>query len=56
MQRASTLATAMYAETLGTIYIVGAPNFFSVVWGWIGKWCAPCLCTKVSTHSVNIQV
>jgi hypothetical protein len=38
MQRASTLATANYAETLGTIMIVGAPNFFSIVWGWIGKW------------------
>ncbi|KAL8287506.1 hypothetical protein RQP46_003364 [Phenoliferia psychrophenolica] len=47
MQRASTLATAMYAETLGTIYIVGAPNFFSVVWGWIGKWFDPGTVEKI---------
>ncbi|GAA5977139.1 hypothetical protein JCM10908_004869 [Rhodotorula pacifica] len=38
MQRASTLANARYAETLGAIYLIGAPSFFSVVWGWIQKW------------------
>ncbi|GAA5985008.1 hypothetical protein JCM11641_000817 [Rhodosporidiobolus odoratus] len=38
MQRASTLATARYAETLGAIYLVGAPGFFSTVWGWIKKY------------------
>ncbi|BGP01747.1 phosphatidylinositol transporter [Rhodosporidium toruloides NP11] [Rhodotorula toruloides] len=32
MQRASVLATARYPETLGSIYLVGAPNFFGVVW------------------------
>ncbi|KAM0751229.1 CRAL/TRIO domain-containing protein [Meredithblackwellia eburnea MCA 4105] len=47
MQRASTLATANYAETLGQIYIIGAPNFFSVVWGWIGKWFDPGTVEKI---------
>lgn len=47
MSRASVLATAYYAETLGTIYIVGAPNFFSVVWGWIGKWFDPGTVEKI---------
>jgi hypothetical protein len=47
MQRASTLATANYAETLGTIYLVGAPNFFSTVWGWIGRWFDPGTVEKI---------
>ncbi|GAA5889158.1 hypothetical protein JCM16303_006410, partial [Sporobolomyces ruberrimus] len=38
MQRASALASANYAETLGAIYLVGAPNFFSTVWGWVKNW------------------
>ena len=40
LQRTSLIALFNSQETLGTIYIIGAPNFFSVVWGWIGKWCA----------------
>ncbi|GAA5918708.1 hypothetical protein JCM1841_006253 [Sporobolomyces salmonicolor] len=55
MQRASTLATANYAETLGAIYLVGAPNFFSTVWGWIGKWFDPGTVEKIfilPSHSV----
>ncbi|KAK4701898.1 hypothetical protein P7C70_g4329, partial [Phenoliferia sp. Uapishka_3] len=47
MQRASNLANQNYAETLGTIYIVGAPGFFSVVWGWIGKWFDPGTVEKI---------
>ncbi|BGP18165.1 hypothetical protein JCM10213_009008 [Rhodosporidiobolus nylandii] len=47
MQRASTLATARYAETLGAIYLVGAPGFFSVVWGWIKKWFDPGTVDKI---------
>ncbi|KAM0790091.1 hypothetical protein ACM66B_005419 [Microbotryomycetes sp. NB124-2] len=38
MQRASVMATAHYPETLGNLYIVGAPGFFSVIWGWIKNW------------------
>ncbi|ORY83546.1 CRAL-TRIO domain-containing protein [Leucosporidium creatinivorum] len=38
MQRASTMATAHYPETLGAIYLVGAPNFFSTVWSWVCRW------------------
>lgn len=38
MSRVSVLASNHYPETLGAIYLVGAPGFFSVVWGWISKW------------------
>lgn len=38
MSRVSVLASAHYPETLGSIYIIGAPSFFSVVFGWITKW------------------
>ncbi|SDA01320.1 BZ3500_MvSof-1268-A1-R1_Chr10-1g02579 [Microbotryum saponariae] len=37
MIRASGLQTANYPEMLGQTYIVGAPGFFSTVWGWIQK-------------------
>ncbi|GAA5867483.1 hypothetical protein JCM8547_007519 [Rhodosporidiobolus lusitaniae] len=47
MQRASVLASARYAETLGAIYLVGAPGFFSVVWGWIKKWFDPGTVDKI---------
>jgi len=35
LQQASTLATANYPETLNNIAVVGAPNFFPTIWGWI---------------------
>lgn len=38
MQRASVFASQRYAETLGRIYIVGAPSIFPIVWGWIKNW------------------
>ncbi|GAA5825264.1 hypothetical protein JCM11251_006911 [Rhodosporidiobolus azoricus] len=47
MQRASTLASAHYPETLGAIYLIGAPNFFSVVWGWVKKWFDPGTVEKI---------
>ncbi|SCV73967.1 BQ2448_6397 [Microbotryum intermedium] len=37
MLRASSMQTANYPEMLGQTYIVGAPGFFSTVWGWIQK-------------------
>ncbi|GAA5934340.1 uncharacterized protein JCM15063_004545 [Sporobolomyces koalae] len=55
MQRASALASANYAETLGAIYLVGAPNFFSTVWGWIKNWFDPGTVEKIfilPSHSV----
>ncbi|GAA5906573.1 SEC14 family lipid-binding protein [Sporobolomyces salmoneus] len=47
MQRASVLASANYAETLGAIYLVGAPNFFSTVWAAIKKWFDPGTVEKI---------
>ncbi|GAA6003600.1 SEC14 family lipid-binding protein [Rhodotorula paludigena] len=47
MQRASTLANARYAETLGAVYLVGAPSFFSTVWGWVKKWFDPGTVAKI---------
>ncbi|KAK4050993.1 cytosolic factor, phosphatidylinositol/phosphatidylcholine transfer protein [Microbotryomycetes sp. JL201] len=38
VMRASVMATAHYPETLGNLFIVGAPSFFSVIWGWIKNW------------------
>ncbi|GAA6064229.1 hypothetical protein JCM10212_000376 [Sporobolomyces blumeae] len=55
MQRASALASANYAETLGAIYLVGAPNFFSTVWGWVKNWFDPGTVEKIfilPSHSV----
>ena len=44
----------MYAETLGTIFIIGAPSFFSVVWGWIGKWCVRLLYSSKFWNRVRL--
>ncbi|GAA6030249.1 hypothetical protein JCM8097_009009 [Rhodosporidiobolus ruineniae] len=47
MQRASVLASARYAETLGSIYLIGAPSFFSTVWGWVKRWFDPGTVEKI---------
>jgi hypothetical protein len=47
MQAASTLATAHYPETLDRIFIIGAPMFFSTVWGWIKRWFDPITVSKI---------
>ena len=56
MQAASTLATAHYPETLDRIFIIGAPYFFSTVWGWIKRWFDPITVSKIfilSAHEVK---
>jgi hypothetical protein len=56
MQAASTLATAHYPETLDRIFILGAPMFFSTVWGWIKRWFDPITVSKifiVGSHEVK---
>jgi hypothetical protein len=56
MQSASTLATAHYPETLDRIFIIGAPIFFSTVWGWIKRWFDPITVSKIfilSSHEVK---
>ncbi|KAI2640708.1 CRAL/TRIO domain-containing protein [Hypomontagnella submonticulosa] len=55
MQAASQLATAHYPETLDRIFIIGAPMFFSTVWGWIKRWFDPVTVSKIfilSDHDV----
>lgn len=47
MQAASTLATAHYPETLDRIFVIGAPFFFSTVWGWIKRWFDPNTVAKI---------
>ncbi|KAI5464941.1 CRAL-TRIO domain-containing protein [Mariannaea sp. PMI_226] len=47
MQAASQLATAHYPETLDRIFIIGAPSFFSTVWGWIKRWFDPITVSKI---------
>ncbi|SCV73968.1 BQ2448_6398 [Microbotryum intermedium] len=37
MLKATSLQTANYPEMLGHMYLVGAPGFFTTVWGWIQK-------------------
>lgn len=56
MQSASQLATAHYPETLDRIFIIGAPVFFSTVWGWIKRWFDPITVSKIfilSAHEVK---
>lgn len=56
MQAASQLATAHYPETLDRIFIIGAPMFFSTVWGWIKRWFDPITVSKIfvlSSHEVK---
>lgn len=38
LQKASTMATSHYPETVERIFIVGAPSFFTTIWGFIIKW------------------
>ncbi|TDZ33229.1 SEC14 cytosolic factor [Colletotrichum spinosum] len=55
MQSASQLATAHYPETLDRIFIIGAPVFFSTVWGWVKRWFDPITVSKIfilSPHEV----
>ncbi|KAK7956242.1 SEC14 cytosolic factor [Apiospora aurea] len=47
MQAASMLATAHYPETLDRIFIIGAPAFFSTVWGWVKRWFDPVTVSKI---------
>lgn len=47
MQAASQLATAHYPETLDRIFIIGAPIFFSTVWGWVKRWFDPITVSKI---------
>ncbi|CAN8103217.1 unnamed protein product [Discula destructiva] len=47
MQAASELATAHYPETLDRIFIIGAPSFFTTVWGWIKRWFDPVTVSKI---------
>ncbi|KAK3398388.1 CRAL-TRIO domain-containing protein [Sordaria brevicollis] len=47
MQAASQLATAHYPETLDRIFVIGAPYFFSTVWGWIKRWFDPITVSKI---------
>lgn len=56
MQAASQLATAHYPETLDRIFIIGAPVFFSTVWGWVKRWFDPITVSKIfilSSHEVK---
>ena len=54
MSDASKLATAHYPETLDRIFVVGAPGFFTTIWGWAKSWFdpitvvrTPALCTPI---------
>ncbi|KZT59530.1 CRAL/TRIO domain-containing protein [Calocera cornea HHB12733] len=38
LAQASGLAQANHPETLGSIFVVGAPGWWSTVWGWIRNW------------------
>ncbi|KAI1426635.1 CRAL-TRIO domain-containing protein [Xylaria sp. FL1777] len=53
MQAASQLATAHYPETLDRIFIIGAPYFFSTVWGWVKRWFDPVTVSKIFVLSDN---
>ncbi|EJT97439.1 CRAL/TRIO domain-containing protein [Dacryopinax primogenitus] len=38
LAQASTLAQANHPETLGSIFVFGAPGWWGTVWGWIKNW------------------
>ncbi|OAA76781.1 Cellular retinaldehyde-binding protein [Akanthomyces lecanii RCEF 1005] len=41
------LVSAYYPETLGSIFIVGAPSFFGTVFSWINGWLDPVTVSKI---------
>ncbi|KAI9888621.1 MAG: hypothetical protein M1814_006602 [Vezdaea aestivalis] len=53
MQEVSVLLNANYPETLDWIFIIGAPAFFPVVWGWIKNWFDPTTVSKISILSAG---
>ncbi|MCJ1476849.1 hypothetical protein MMC13_005518 [Lambiella insularis] len=51
LQKASTMATSHYPESVEKMFIVGAPSFFPAVWRYINKWFEPALTSKISVLS-----
>ncbi|RHZ43423.1 SEC14 family lipid-binding protein [Aspergillus thermomutatus] len=51
LQLGSTLATAHYPETLGRVFVVGAPAFFKSVWEVVSQWFDPGTRAKISISS-----
>ncbi|GIJ88143.1 hypothetical protein Asppvi_007060 [Aspergillus pseudoviridinutans] len=51
LQLGSTLATAHYPETLGRVFVVGAPAFFRSIWELISRWFDPGTRAKISILS-----
>ncbi|KAJ6150566.1 hypothetical protein N7471_001765, partial [Penicillium samsonianum] len=47
LQEASATATAHYPETLGRVFIVGAPAFFKSIWDMISQWFDPVTRSKI---------
>lgn len=50
------MASAAYPETLGAIYIVGSPNFFSTIWAWINRWFDPGTVSKIFILSYVVRL
>ncbi|MCJ1392703.1 hypothetical protein MMC18_005574 [Xylographa bjoerkii] len=53
LQKASTMATSHYPESVDKIFILGAPSFFPAVWGYINKWFEPNLTSKISVLATS---
>ncbi|MCJ1414467.1 hypothetical protein MMC32_000793 [Xylographa parallela] len=53
LQKASTMATSHYPESVDKIFILGAPSFFPAVWGYINKWFEPNLTSKISVLAAS---
>ncbi|KAL2851918.1 CRAL/TRIO domain-containing protein [Aspergillus pseudoustus] len=53
LQEASEIATAHYPETLGRVFVVGAPAFFKSVWEAISQWFDPETRSKIFILSAS---
>ncbi|KAJ5674768.1 CRAL/TRIO domain-containing protein [Penicillium maclennaniae] len=53
LQEASKVATAHYPETLGRVFVVGAPAFFTSVWEAINQWFDPETRSKIFILSAS---
>ncbi|OJJ36081.1 hypothetical protein ASPWEDRAFT_41318 [Aspergillus wentii DTO 134E9] len=47
LQESSTAATTHYPETLGRVFVIGAPHFFKSIWDVISQWFDPVTRSKI---------
>ena len=53
LQKAASMATNHYPESVDRIFIVGAPSFFPTIWNYITKWFDAAITSKISVVSAE---